>query len=70
MTVVNPKLTPLFEAFCKNYCKYRSKDYCMKTMDDATLDKCPAGIWWDINDYLNDVKALVARIQDSVISGK
>lgn len=63
MTTINPHLQPLFEGFCKNYCKYRQKGLCLKTFDDVTLDKCPIPELWDINDHLNQIAKLTAKIE-------
>ena len=70
MTEVNPKLMPIFNGFCRNYCKYFAGRLCRKNNKLANLDNCPIGEWWDINDYLNEVKKLVDKIQKSFTSGR
>lgn len=70
MTVINKKLEPLFNAFCKNHCKHRVKKTCSRTLKKATLILCPIGEWWDLNDYLNDLKRAIDKIQSSIKVGK
>ncbi len=63
MTDINPRLRELFEAFCDHHCKHRRKKTCKILLKRANLVKCPIPQWWDINDYLNDVSALLTRIK-------
>lgn len=69
MTVINKRLEPLFDAFCKKHCRQRVKKKCLRTGQRAALILCPIGEWWDLNDYLNDLKKAVDKIQ-SVIPSK
>ncbi len=69
MTVINKRLEPLFDEFCRKHCKQRVKKKCVRTGKKATLILCPVGEWWDLNDYLNDLKRAIDKIQESITSG-
>lgn len=64
MVDINPRLKELFEAFCEHHCKHRRKKTCKILLARAKLTECPIPQWWDINDYLNDVNSLMARIKN------
>lgn len=66
MTVVNRRLEPIFDEFCKDHCKHRIKKKCIRTGNAAVLLLCPVGVWWDLNDYLNEIKDILSKIQDSI----
>lgn len=63
MAEINSRLKQLFDVFCKNHCKHRRKRVCKQTLKKADLIECPIGEWWDINDYLNDVKGVIRIIK-------
>ena len=60
---INQRLKPLFDEFCHKYCKHFAGRLCRKNKKVASLDNCPIGEWWDINDYLNKVNRIVNMIK-------
>ena len=63
MVDINPRLGRLWKEFCSGYCKFRTKTKCRLTKREPGLGDCPIGIWWDLNDYLNDIKVLINAIE-------
>ena len=66
MADINPKLVPIFDCFCKNYCQFNNKGMCTEKFEPASLKVCPAGEWWDLNDYLNHVRLILEKIQGQI----
>lgn len=64
MVLVNARLKPLFDEFCKKHCKHFAGRLCRKNRKVAKLQNCHIGEWWDINDYLNAVENVVTLIKE------
>ena len=70
MTSINKRLERTHGFFCEERCKFRQGMNCREVGKRATLSNCPAGEWWDLNDWLNSVEIVVGKIKRQYTKGQ
>ena len=62
MVEINDRLRRVFDVVCSKHCRHRKGKSCELMEQQAKLEWCPIGEWWDLNHYLNNVDELTLKI--------